>query len=196
MSVYYRSGQTARVWAISPHLVRRLCEARLIDAERTDGGQWKIPHSEVERIKKEGVPEIPSSIEPDDAKYEEECSPAGNSLPMPARGRVVRSAAAAVVANNRRNRLETDDEPEETRNWFPAPQRVEVETWSREHQAQLDKAALGRAEPSKSELIGTIRGWPPRCAPCPGKHRQKLAWLFKRRSLMLLPALGHSTRGR
>jgi hypothetical protein len=104
MSGYYRSGQAARVWAISPHLVRRLCEAGLIDAERTDGGQWKIPHSEVERIKNEGLPEIPSSIEPDDDKYEEEYGPPGNSLPAPARAGVVRSAKT-VVADNRRNRL-------------------------------------------------------------------------------------------
>ena len=53
---------------------------------------------------------------------------------------------AVVVAENRRNRLETDEEPEQTRNWFPAPQRVEVKTRSWEHQAQLDKAALARAE--------------------------------------------------
>jgi len=67
-SGYYRSGQAARVWAISPHLVRRLCEARLIEAERTSSGQWKIPHSEVERIRTEGVPEIPSSIVTDDGE--------------------------------------------------------------------------------------------------------------------------------
>jgi len=41
-SAYYRSGQAARVWGISSHLVRRLCEAGLIEAEQTDGGQWKI----------------------------------------------------------------------------------------------------------------------------------------------------------
>ena len=146
MSGYYRSGQAARVWAISPHLVRRLCEAGLIDAERTGGGQWKIPHFEVERIKKEGLPEIPSSIETDDGKYQEEYGPPANSMPVPARGGVVRSAESVVVAENHRSRLEIDEEPEETRNWFPVPQRVEVETRSREHQAQPDRAALARTE--------------------------------------------------
>jgi len=146
MSGYYRSGQAARVWAISPHLVRRLCEAGLIAAERSDGGQWKIPHSEVERIKKEGLPEIPSSIEPDDGKYQEECSPPGNSLPVPARGGVVRSAEAVVVAQSGRNRLEIHRDPEETRNWFAEPQRLDVEAPSWEHPARLDKAALARTE--------------------------------------------------
>ena len=113
MSGYYRSGQAARVWAISPHLVRRLCEAGLIDAERTEGGHWKIPHSEVERIKNEGLPEIPSSIEPDDRKYEEALSAPGNGLPAPPRGALGRSAKTAVVAENRRNRLEISPDPEE-----------------------------------------------------------------------------------
>lgn len=62
-SVYYRSGQASKVWGISPHLVRRLCEAGLIAAERTSSGHWKIPQPEVERISREGLPEIPSSIE-------------------------------------------------------------------------------------------------------------------------------------
>jgi hypothetical protein len=165
MSGYYRSGQAARVWAISSHLVRRLCEAGLIDAERTDGGQWKIPHSEVERIQNEGVPEIPSSIEPDDAKYEEEHRPPGNSLPVPARGGVVRSAEAVVVAENRRNRLEIDQDPEETRTRFPKPQRVEGEAQSRERQEQLDKAALARTEQERifwhdSWMVTALRSVP------------------------------------
>jgi hypothetical protein len=146
MSGYYRSGQAARVWATSPHFVRRLCEARLVDAERSDSGQWKIPHSEVERIKKEGLPEIPSSVEPDDRKCQEKYSPPGNSLSVRARGGAVRSAEAVVVTQSRRNRLEIDQDPEKTGTWFPEPQRVEVETRSREHQAQLDKAALARTE--------------------------------------------------
>jgi hypothetical protein len=170
MSGYYRSGQAARVWAISPHLVRRLCEAGLIKAERTSGGQWKIPHSEVERIKKEGLPEIPSSIEPDDTKYEEGYSPPRNSVPVATRGGVVRSAEAVVIAENRRNRLEIDEEPEETRNWFPAPQRVEVETRSREHQPQLDKAALARTEQERidwhdSWMATALRSVPWEAAP-------------------------------
>jgi len=123
-----------------------LCEAGLIKAERTSGGQWKVPHSEVERIKNEGLPEIPSSIEPEDGKYEEEYRPPGNSQRAPARGGVVRSAETAVPAENRRKRMEIDEEPEETRNWLPAPQRVEVDTQSGEHQAQREKAALARIE--------------------------------------------------
>jgi hypothetical protein len=146
MSGYYRSGQAARVWATSPHLVRRLCEARLIDAERTDGGQWKIPHSEVERIKKEGLPEIPSSIEPDEGKSQEKYRPPGSCLSVRAHVGAVRSPEAVVVARSRRNRLETDQDPEETRTWFPEPRRPAVEAQSWERPEQLDKAALTRTE--------------------------------------------------
>jgi hypothetical protein len=77
----------------------------------------------------------------------------------------VRSVQAVVVAENRRNRLETDEEPEQTRNWFPAPQRVEVKTRSWEHQAQLDKAALARAEQERidwhdSRMAAALRSVP------------------------------------
>jgi hypothetical protein len=60
-------------------LVRRLCEAGLVQGERTDSGQWKISLAEVERIRREGVPEIPSSIVDRDLNNEEgKGSPPGN----------------------------------------------------------------------------------------------------------------------
>jgi Helix-turn-helix domain len=175
MSGYYRSGQAARVWGISPHLVRRLCEAGLIDAERTGGGQWKIPHAEVERIKNEGLPEIPSSIESDDGESDEENSPLGNSLPMPARGGLARSAETAVVGENRRKRLEIDEEPEETRNGFPAPQRVEVRTRPQEHQAQLDKAALARTQQEQIDWHDSWMATALRSVPCEAPPETRLA---------------------
>src|SRR6266849_685557 len=131
-NAYYRSGQAARVWAISSHLVRRLCEAGLIAAERTAGGQWKIPHSEVERLTKDGIPEIPSSLAREDPQHEEEDSFPDDSLPPPASDRVVTWAKGV--------------DNEATQNWFRECRRVEAETLSQERQASLDKAARDRAE--------------------------------------------------
>jgi len=146
-SAYYRSGQAARVWGISSHLVRRLCEASLIEAEQTDGGQWKIPRSEVDRISKEGVPEIPSSIEPDDGENEEEEEdPPSNGLLAPPSDGVVTSAEEVVVAENRLKKLRIDKDTEETRDWFRERHRLEAETQSRQQQAVLDKAARSQAE--------------------------------------------------
>src|SRR6266849_862210 len=124
MSGCYRSGQAAKMWGISAHLVRRLCEAGLIETERTVGGQWKIPHSEIERIKKEGVPEIPSSIEPDQDEREERSS-WENSLPSFAGHPAV--PVEAFVAEIRQNKLEIDPNLTETQSWFHEPPRVEVD---------------------------------------------------------------------
>ncbi len=143
MSGYYRSGQAAKLWGISAHLVRRLCEAGLIEAQHTAGGQWKIPHSEVERIKEEGVPEIPSSIEPDQDEWEaggpQETGPA----------RVVRGPAApveALVAATRHNKLEIDQDLTETQGWFHEPPRVGVAASFRRDEGSLDRTTRAQAE--------------------------------------------------
>src|SRR5689334_14789488 len=59
---YYRTGQVAEILGISSNDVRRLCEAGLIEADYT-GKQWRIPVSEVERLKRDGVPPIPKTAE-------------------------------------------------------------------------------------------------------------------------------------
>src|SRR5574340_977219 len=61
----YRTGQAAKEWGVSSYDVRRLCEAGLIDAEFSAGKQWRIPASEVARVKREGVPPIPTTAEPE-----------------------------------------------------------------------------------------------------------------------------------
>lgn len=62
--VYWRTTQAAAELGISPHHLRKICDAHLIEAERTEAGQWRIPVQEVNRLKKDGVPPIPVSAEP------------------------------------------------------------------------------------------------------------------------------------
>jgi hypothetical protein len=45
---------------VSSYHVRRLCEAELILAEFT-GHEWLIPASEIDRLMKNGVPDIPAA---------------------------------------------------------------------------------------------------------------------------------------
>lgn len=59
---YYRTGQAAKQLDASSYQIRRLCECGLIDAELTSGKQWRIPASEVIRLKREGVPPIPQLL--------------------------------------------------------------------------------------------------------------------------------------
>jgi len=62
--VYWRTTQAAAELGISPHHLRKICDAHLVEAERTEAGQWRIPVQEVNRLKKEGVPPIPVGAEP------------------------------------------------------------------------------------------------------------------------------------
>ncbi len=156
-SGYYRSGQAAKVWDISSHLVRRLCEAGLIKAERTDGGQWKIPHSEVQRIRREGVPEIPSSVAEDDCKVEvEDESVPENNLPAPHHNRVVTHATEFVSAESgvRQEKIEGDPGAMQTR--FRECQTGEFEARSRESEASLGRAAQ---IPAERERIAWLDSW-------------------------------------
>jgi excisionase family DNA binding protein len=59
-TAFYRVGQAAKLLGISSHHVRRLCEAGLVQAEVSDGGQWRLPVDEVVRLKAQGVPPVPS----------------------------------------------------------------------------------------------------------------------------------------
>src|SRR5579871_100877 len=62
--VYWRTTQAAAELGISPHHMRKICEANLIEAEKTPAGQWRVPGQEVNRLKKDGVPPIPVTAEP------------------------------------------------------------------------------------------------------------------------------------
>src|SRR5256885_16215103 len=57
---FYRTGPVARALGRSSYQIRLLCEAGLIEAEFS-GKQWRIPGSELMRLQKEGVPEVPAS---------------------------------------------------------------------------------------------------------------------------------------
>ena len=51
--IYFRTGQAAKQLGVSSYHIRRLCETGTIDAEITDGQQWKIPAAEIARLKKD-----------------------------------------------------------------------------------------------------------------------------------------------
>jgi len=55
----------ARELTVSQPLIRSLCESGAIEAELTPGRQWRIPSSEVERLRKDGLPALPRPL-PDD----------------------------------------------------------------------------------------------------------------------------------
>src|SRR5580704_839265 len=57
----YTTGRAASELRVSPSLIRSLCQAGMIAARATPGNHFRIPKSEIERLRREGVPEPPSS---------------------------------------------------------------------------------------------------------------------------------------
>jgi excisionase family DNA binding protein len=51
------TGRAASELHVSPSHVRALCQAGKIAARATHGGRWRIPKGEVERLRREGVPD-------------------------------------------------------------------------------------------------------------------------------------------
>lgn len=56
----YSTGKTARELHVLQVHLRALCQAGVIAARSTKGGHWRIPKSEVDRLKREGLPELPA----------------------------------------------------------------------------------------------------------------------------------------
>ena len=60
--LFYSTGQAARELGTSLALIRILCENRAIAAETTPGGHWRLPAAVVERLKRDGLPQIPRPL--------------------------------------------------------------------------------------------------------------------------------------
>src|ERR1700674_1011868 len=60
--LFYSTGQVARQLGTTLATIRLLCENRIIAAETTPGGHWRVPASEVERLKRDGLPPIPRPL--------------------------------------------------------------------------------------------------------------------------------------
>jgi excisionase family DNA binding protein len=60
--LFYSTGQVARQLGTTLATIRILCENRAVAAETTPGGHWRVPASEVERLKRDGLPPIPRPL--------------------------------------------------------------------------------------------------------------------------------------
>ena len=74
-----RIGQAAAQLGITPHHLRELCKAGLMEAEQSAGGQWRVPLSIIQRYQTEEIPPIPTYIE-DDEPHSPATPNAGNRL--------------------------------------------------------------------------------------------------------------------
>src|SRR6516165_9369252 len=118
--LFYSTGQAARELGITQARVRDLCRNGAIQAEMTDGGQFRIPREVLDRLRREGVPDTPRPM------------PNGGQvvtvIPPPARrhpallaepsDEVIDSAEEVVCLENELKSLGLRRQKEEHLDWF------------------------------------------------------------------------------
>jgi excisionase family DNA binding protein len=150
---FYRSGQAAKQLGVSSYHVRRLCEVGEITAELTGGQQWRIPASEIARLRREGIPDVP--VEADDGDCasgsafsdSDENDPPQGLLAAPS-SELIEAAEEVKIVESRLKKRRVEKESEELEDWFRgrASQQAEREA------AELQKAEAAQAAQRR-------RGW-------------------------------------
>src|SRR5258705_13904522 len=118
--LFYSTGQAARELDITQARVRDLCRSGAVQAEMTDGGQFRIPRAVLDKLKREGVPAPPRPM-----------PNGGNALtaiPPPARhhpallaepsDEVIAGAEEVVCLENELKSLGLRRQKEEQLDWF------------------------------------------------------------------------------
>jgi excisionase family DNA binding protein len=135
--LFYSTGQVARQLGTTLAAVRVLCENRAIAAETTPGGHWRVPASEVERLKRDGLPPIPRPLPIKSAPQARNgvADHHGYSELLEKSSDEVASAADQVaITRSAFERRKIEREIEETEDWFRDRQRREADAEAAERQ--------------------------------------------------------------
>jgi excisionase family DNA binding protein len=124
--LFYSIGQVARQLGTTLATVRLLCENRVIRAETTPGGQWRVPAAEVERLQRDGLPPMPrplpiESAAPGRNEMADHDGPS-ESQPKPSAD-VVSAEDLVAITRSTLEKRRIDREIEENEDWFRERQR-------------------------------------------------------------------------
>jgi excisionase family DNA binding protein len=145
--LFYSTGQVARQLGTTLATIRILCENRVLAAETTPGGHWRVPALEVERLKREGLPPIPRPLPT------ESTPPASNGtadrhghpefLAEPS-AEVVSAADLVAITRSLLEKRKIDRELEENEDWFRDRQGRQAAAEAAERQRTEGKQAEQR----------------------------------------------------
>ncbi len=145
---YYRTGQAAKQLGVSSYLLRRLCEEGEIIAEITDGQQWRIPASEITRLRREGIPDVPVELDdgeddPTRTSYRETDpdEPPEGLLAAPSE-ELIEAAEEVKIVESRLKKRRIEKDAEEVEDWFRDRNR---------RQAALEATERQKAEAAQAE---------------------------------------------
>jgi len=138
--LFYSTGQVARQLGTTQATIRVLCENGLMAAETTPGGQWRVPSSEVERLKRDGVPPIPRLLPAGSSQLARNGTAGRHSENKSVE--VVLAADQVAITRSLLEKRKIDKELEETEDYFRGRQRELEEAEA----AECQKAAARQAQ--------------------------------------------------
>ena len=154
---FYRSGQAAKQLGVSSYHIRRLCEVGEITAEITAGQQWRIPASEIARLRREGIPDVPVESEDgeDDSTHTsspetDPGEPPEGLLAAPS-DELIEAAEEVKIVESRLKKRRVEKEAEEVEDWFRDRNRRQAELATAERQ----KAEAVQAEQRRRKWLNS-----------------------------------------
>jgi hypothetical protein len=135
--LFYSTGQVARQLGTTLAAVRVLCENRVIAAETTPGGHLRVPASEVERLKRDGLPPIPRPLPTEGAPPTRSGTDSRrrhqDHLDEPS-DEVLSAADQVAITRSMLEKRKIEREVEETEDWFRERQREQAAAEAAERQ--------------------------------------------------------------
>ena len=127
----YTTGRAARELRASQNRLRALCQAGMIAARATPGGHFRIPKSEIDRLRRDGVPDPPPAT-PTEPQAESVSTPAENPHRHPVllaepSELAIASADEVVQLENEVKAIGLKRAKEENLDWFRERQRKQDE---------------------------------------------------------------------
>ncbi len=114
---FFSTGQAAHELGVSQAQIRALCEAGVAEAKYTSGGQWRIPTGEVERLKRDGLPQIPRPLPNHDGARNRSTRAGGPPLLGEPSDDAVTAVEQVTIAKAMLEDLRTQKEIEQERDW-------------------------------------------------------------------------------
>jgi excisionase family DNA binding protein len=142
--LFYSTGQVARQLGTTLATIRILCENRVIAAETTPGGHWRVPSSEVERLQRDGLPPIPRPLPTESAPPASNGTAGRHGHPEPLAepsAEVVSAADLVAITRSMLEKRKIDRELEENEDWFRDRQGRQAAAEAAERQRTEGKQA-------------------------------------------------------
>jgi len=145
--LFYSTGQVARQLGTTLAAIRVLCEKRLIAAETSPGRHWRVPASEVERLKRDGLPAIPRPLPNPGGLPAASGTSNGHGysefVEEPS-DEVALAADQVAIAKSNLEKRKIERDMEENEDWFRDRERRQAEVKAAERQKAETKQAEQR----------------------------------------------------